>query len=54
MDELENSIRELPPARVLLYYAFDWDDNILVMPTKIHMEKRVGDRWIPTTVSRGS
>jgi hypothetical protein len=53
MDELENpiSISELPPARVLLYYAFDWDDNILVMPTKIHMEKRVGDRWIPTTVS---
>ena len=23
----------------LLYYAFDWDDNILNMPTVIHMDK---------------
>jgi hypothetical protein len=34
----------------LLYYAFDHDDNILKMPTAIHMEKRVGDNWIPVKV----
>lgn len=36
---------------VLLYYAFDWDDNILRMPTMIRLEKKVGDQWIPTDVS---
>lgn len=35
----------------LLYYAFDWDDNILRMPTVIHMEKLVDGDWIPTDVS---
>lgn len=35
----------------LLYYAFDWDDNILMMPTKILMEKKVGDDWAETYVS---
>lgn len=35
----------------LLYYAFDWDDNILNMPTVIHLEKREGDYWSPIDVS---
>lgn len=35
----------------LLYYAFDWDDNILRMPTVIHMEKLVDGDWVPTDVS---
>ena len=35
----------------LLYYAFDWDDNILYMPTVIHMERKEGDEWIPEDVS---
>ncbi len=35
----------------LLYYAFDWDDNILYMPTVIHMEKKEGDSWVPIDVS---
>ncbi len=35
----------------LLYYAFDWDDNILMMPTKIIMQKRVGDEWVEQPVS---
>ena len=25
-------------ARDFKYYIFDWDDNILHMPTRIHME----------------
>lgn len=35
----------------LLYYAFDWDDNILYMPTEIHMMKKEGDEWFPEDVS---
>jgi hypothetical protein len=34
------------------YYIFDWDDNILHMPTRIHLEKRMPDgTWAPHTVS---
>ena len=32
-------------------YMFDWDDNILFMPTKIRMEKKDGEKWIPVDVS---
>jgi hypothetical protein len=35
----------------LLYYAFDWDDNILNMPTVIHMDKFIDGDWVPTDVS---
>jgi hypothetical protein len=34
------------------YYLFDWDDNILHMPTRIHLEKRMPDgSWQPHSVS---
>lgn len=34
------------------YYIFDWDDNILHMPTHIHLEKRMPDgTWQPHQVS---
>jgi hypothetical protein len=36
---------------VLLFYSFDWDDNILNMPTVIHMDKLVDGEWVPTDVS---
>lgn len=32
-------------------YSFDWDDNILMMPTKIHLEKNVNGEWVPEDVS---
>lgn len=34
-------------------YSFDWDDNILFMPTRIHLDYRVGntDVYIPVSVS---
>tara|TARA_R110001599_G_scaffold121192_3_gene292508 strand:+ start:270 stop:1091 length:822 start_codon:yes stop_codon:yes gene_type:complete len=32
-------------------YSFDWDDNILNMPTQIHLEKKVGDEYVPVDVS---
>lgn len=35
----------------LHYYAFDWDDNILHMPTVIHMDRKVGQNWVPIDVS---
>ena len=38
--------------RDLKYYIFDWDDNILHMPTKIYLEKRLPDgTWVPHAVS---
>jgi hypothetical protein len=36
---------------VLEYYCFDWDDNLLSMPTKINMEHKVGDKWVFNPVS---
>lgn len=34
------------------YYIFDWDDNILKMPTAIHMERRTPQGlWVPQDVS---
>lgn len=44
-------ISESEKSDYLLYYAFDWDDNILYMPTVIHMERKEGDNWIPEDVS---
>jgi len=34
-------------------YSFDWDDNILHMPTMIHMEKRMGNGWEPIELTTG-
>lgn len=36
---------------VLLFYSLDWDDNILNMPTVIHMENLVNGNWVPKDVS---
>ena len=39
-------------GRDLKYYIFDWDDNILHMPTKIRMEHKGDDGiWKPVEVS---
>ena len=32
-------------------YSFDWDDNILFMPTRIYLEKKVGKGWVPVSFS---
>jgi hypothetical protein len=32
-------------------YIFDWDDNILYMPTTIKMDKKEGSNWVPVDVS---
>jgi hypothetical protein len=49
--KFESFIEESKDKNYLLYYAFDWDDNILNMPTVIHLEKRDGDNWTPVDVS---
>lgn len=35
----------------LHYYALDWDDNILHMPTKILMDKKEDGEWVPVDIS---
>ncbi len=35
----------------LKYYMFDWDDNILHMPTLIHLERKTDEGWKPHSVS---
>lgn len=42
---------EIKSDRKLRLYGFDWDDNILRMPTKIKMDQKVGKRWKPIEVS---
>lgn len=38
--------------RDLKYYIFDWDDNILHMPTRIHLERLTENgNWVPHEVS---
>jgi hypothetical protein len=43
--------RERKNKPIMRYYAFDWDDNILMMPTVIHMEHLVNGEWVPEDVS---
>lgn len=35
----------------LKYYMFDWDDNILHMPTMIHLERKTEEGWKPHSVT---
>ena len=49
--KFESFIDRSKDKNYLLYYAFDWDDNILNMPTVIHLEKIDGDNWTPVDVS---
>lgn len=40
-----------PLAPHLKYYMFDWDDNILHMPTLIHLERKTEEGWKPYSVT---
>ena len=45
-------VNESVATRDLKYYIFDWDDNILHMPTKIRMERLEDDgTWRPVELS---
>lgn len=52
MTTTEHDINYAVAERDLKYYIFDWDDNILHMPTSIHLERRTADGlWAPHSVS---
>jgi hypothetical protein len=36
--------------KTLIYYSFDIDDNLLYMPTRIHMDHLVNGNWVTTPV----
>lgn len=45
------NIRKYLIEAKLRSYVFDWDDNILRMPTKVNMEKNENGNWVPIKVS---
>lgn len=45
------NIRKYLIESKLRSYVFDWDDNILRMPTKVNMEKNENGNWTPIKVS---
>jgi hypothetical protein len=52
MKNIKEPINYAVANRDLKYYIFDWDNNILHMPTKIHLEKKNTDgTWTPHSVS---
>jgi len=46
-----NNLRDSLLEMTMRSYIFDWDDNILYMPTTIKMDKKDGDKWVPVDVS---
>jgi hypothetical protein len=44
-------LKETNNVKRLLYSSYDWDDNVVMMPTVIHMEHLVDGEWIPEDVS---
>ena len=51
INNFESFLLEKSNSNYLLYYAFDWDDNILNMTTPIHMEKLINGQWVQIDVS---
>jgi len=52
MSDDRNLINYAVADRDLKYYIFDWDDNILHMPTHIHLDRRdETGQWVPHSVS---
>lgn len=52
MKASEKTVNYTVKDRDLKYYIFDWDDNILHMPTRIHLERRTENgTWVPHSVS---
>ena len=49
--KLNNKHYDKDSTKYLYYYAFDWDDNIIHMPTIIHMEHLIDGKWVAEDVS---
>ena len=55
MDAKEPRVNMDVAKRDFKFYIFDWDDNILHMPTRIHLERRTREgAWEPVSVSTAS
>ena len=48
---LRQIIKKVLNESTLRTYMKDWDDNILFMPTKIKMDRKVNGEWMPVEVS---
>lgn len=49
---LKKDINYAVANRDLRYFIFDWDNNILHMPTRIHLERLTDEgEWVPCSVS---
>lgn len=51
LQKFNQFISESISDNYLLYYSFDWDDNILDMSTPIYMEKLINGKWVKKSVS---
>ena len=52
MNSHPQSVNYRVAERDFKYYIFDWDDNILHMPTHIHLEHRLTNgTWVPHSVT---
>jgi hypothetical protein len=52
MGEAVQTVNYRVADRDLKYYVFDWDDNILHMPTRVYLERLTDDgQWVPHPVS---
>ena len=51
LTKLVKEIGEVMTTDKIRGYSFDWDDNILFMPTKIKLEKKDSLKWEPINVS---
>lgn len=44
-------VNEMFNGKSLIYYSFDVDDNLIFAKTKIHMDKKEGEDWVPVDLS---
>lgn len=51
MKKYKNFILEKLNSDNLRYYSFDWDDNILIMSSVIHVDHLINGVWVPEDVS---
>lgn len=50
LKKISNLLKEDGPDNIVRAYSFDWDDNILKMPTTIKMLKKTEGEWKPINV----
>jgi hypothetical protein len=48
---MTNCEKNIITEKSLKYYCFDWDDNILVMPTMIHLEHYINNEWVKKDIT---